>query len=148
VGEGPLGDHILRRAEEHGIGGLVELAGALPADGVAAELAGADVFLGPTRGENFFVACAEAVLAGRPVVVGSSGGHVDYLDERVSVCVPGRDPVAYADAVDEVLRRSHLLSAEQISDTLGSRFSPAVVAAGYTEAYELASATAPAAGGV
>lgn len=147
VGEGPLSAAILRRATEHGLDDRVQLVGAVDATAVTTELAHADVFLGPTRGENFFIACAEAVLAGRPVVVGSCGGHPAYLDDRVAVCVPHQDPVAYADAVLQVLQRSRLLSAEEISDTIGRQFSPAAVAEGYTGAYELASATSPVARG-
>ena len=33
-----------------------------------AELARADLFLGPTRSDNFYVSAAEAVVSGRPVV--------------------------------------------------------------------------------
>lgn len=36
------------------------LTGNLDAAGVRAELARADVFIGPTRGDNFFVSAAEA----------------------------------------------------------------------------------------
>jgi len=146
VGQGPLAPRVSARAVERGVADRVELAGAADTAGVAAELAAADVFLGPTRGENFFVACAEAVLAGRPVVVGASGGHPAYLDPRVSVCVREADPVVYADAVREVITRSRRLSAEEVSATIGQRFSPQAVAQGYAAAYDLAESAAPVVG--
>ncbi|MGB3187240.1 MAG: glycosyltransferase family 4 protein [Ornithinimicrobium sp.] len=138
VGQGPLAAQVTRRADEQGVGDRIELVGTLDRAGVLGELAAADVFLGPTRGENFFVACAEAVQSGRPVVVGATGGHVEYLDPRVGVCVPDQDPRAYADAVGEVLDRCQGMSAERISATIGASFSAEVVAAKYQGVYDLA----------
>ncbi len=138
VGQGVLADQIVRRAEELGVGDRIELVGAKDRTGVLGELGAADVFIGPTRGENFFVACAEAVQSGRPVVVGATGGHGEYLDPRVGISVQDHDPRAYADAVEEVLTRCHDMSAEQISATIGDSFSADVVAAGYQGVYDKA----------
>ena len=142
VGEGPLAQQIRQRAAESDVTDLVDLVGVADARAVASELGDADVFIGPTRGENFFVACAEAVLAGRPVVVGANGGHVAYLDDRVARCVSAADPEAFADAVGDVLTRSRGMSAEQVSATIGDQFTPRVVAGQYAEAYDLAARTA------
>jgi len=148
VGQGRLAQQVRDRAAQLEVSDRIELVGPADAAGVAAELAEADVFLGPTRGENFYVACAEAVLAGRPVVVGAAGGHPAYLDQRVAVCVHDADPVAYAQAVVEVMERSAQMSAEQVSDTIGERFSPSAVAGGYAEAYMEAARVTPVVRGV
>lgn len=138
VGDGPLRANIVQRAAERGVTGQIELLGALDRSGILAELARADVFLGPTRGDNFFVSCAEAVLSGRPVVVGATGGHGEYLDPRVGICVETHTPQAYAYAIAEVLERTKELSAEQISATIGPAFSPAAVGHGYQQVYDRA----------
>ncbi len=138
VGQGELADQVEKRAVALGIPDRVELAGSLDREGVLRELAAADLFLGPTRGDNFFVSCAEAVLAGRPVVVGATGGQGEYLDPRVGVSVATQSATAYADAVEQMLDRASGLTAQQISDTVGDRFEGPVVAQGYAEAYELA----------
>lgn len=138
VGEGPLRDAVARRAQERGVSDAVELVGTLDRDGVLAELAAADLFLGPTLGDNFFVSCAEAVVSGRPVVVGATGGQGEYLDPRVGVTVDVQTPGAYADAVEQVLLTSADLSAEEIAATVGDRFSARAVAEGYDRAYRLA----------
>ncbi|MGB3257083.1 MAG: glycosyltransferase [Ornithinimicrobium sp.] len=142
VGDGPLGPQITGLADELGIRDQVALVGTLDRDGVLRELADADLFIGPTLGDNFFVSCAEAVLSGRPVVVGSTGGQREYLDARVGICVQDQTPQAYADAVERVLSQSEGLSAEQVSDTIGDRFSATEVARGYQRAYDLAAARA------
>ncbi|MGB5952023.1 MAG: glycosyltransferase family 4 protein [Ornithinimicrobium sp.] len=138
IGEGPLADAIAERSSQAGIADSVEIVGTLDRKGVLAELAHADVFLGPTRGENFFVACAEAIQSGRPVVVGATGGHGEYIDARVGITVKTNQPSDYADAIVEVLDRCTNMTAEQISGTIADSFSPSVVAAQYQDVYDQA----------
>ncbi|MGI8948584.1 MAG: glycosyltransferase [Ornithinimicrobium sp.] len=138
VGQGELADEVRGRARALGVGDRVDLLGSLDRAGVLAELAAADVFIGPTRGDNFFVSCAEALLGGRPVVVGATGGQGEYLDPRVGATVPTQSAIAYADAVERVLASAADLSAAQISQTIGDRFEAAVVARGYADAYDRA----------
>lgn len=138
VGEGPLRPKVQAKAGALGLTGRVRLTGTLDGAGVAAELAAADLFLGPTRGDNFFVSCAEALVAGRPVVVGSTGGQGEYIDPAVGELIDTQDADRYAAAVLQVLDRTSYLSAQDISDTIGDRFSPVTVAAGYDRAYQRA----------
>lgn len=143
VGDGPLREDVTSRAATLGVSAQVEVRGTLDRDGVLAELATADLFFGPTRGDNFFVSCAEALVAGRPVVVGSTGGQGEYIDPAVGGLVDEQTPEAYADAIRDVVARTAHLSAEQISDTIGDRFSAATVGAGYDDTYRLAAGVAP-----
>ncbi len=138
VGQGQLAEAVQQRAAHLGIAAKVELVGTRDREGVLAELARADLFLGPTRGDNFFVSCAEALVSGRPVVVGATGGQGEYIDPVVGVTVARQYPTAYADAVEQVLEQTRELSAGQISDTVGDRFEPDVVAQGYQHAYDKA----------
>lgn len=135
VGEGELRDAVVQRASELGVADRLRLTGSLPRPAVLAELAAADLFLGPTRGDNFFVSAAEALVSGRPVVVGATGGQGEYIDPRVGALVTEQTATAYADAVLDVDARTSALSAEEISATIGDRFSVPAVAAGYEHAY-------------
>jgi glycosyltransferase involved in cell wall biosynthesis len=140
VGDGPLREEVAARASFLDLGDRVRLTGPLDRDGVLDALSRAHLFLGPTRGDNFFVSCAEALVAGRPVVVGSTGGQGEYIDPAVGQTVDVQSAVAYADAVESVLERTRHLSAQDISDTVGQRFSERAVADGYQAAYELSTA--------
>lgn len=82
--------------------------------------------------------CAEAIVSGRPVVVGSTGGQGEYIDERVGTTVDVQTAEAYADAVERVLARAEGLSAHVIAATVGDRFEAEQVAAGYQAAYDRA----------
>ncbi|MFX0537023.1 glycosyltransferase [Ornithinimicrobium sp. Y1847] len=138
VGDGPLRADIRRRARERGVADDLTLVGTLDRTGVLAELARADLFLGPTRSDNFYVSAAEAIISGRPVVAGANGGHAEYLDPRVSRLVPVQEASAYADAVQDLVAATAHLSANDIAATLGHRFEPEQVAQGYQQAYNQA----------
>ncbi len=135
VGDGPLRRQVIRLARRLRLADAVTLTGALDPEGVAAELDAADMFLLPTRGDNFCVSAAEALVAGRPVVVGASGGQGEYIDPRVGRLVAEQTPAAYADAVADLDRRAQLLVAEEIAATIGDRFSPQTVADAYVAEY-------------
>ena len=138
VGEGPLREAATQRASHPDLAGHIDLAGTRDAAWVREALAGADMFLGPTKADNFFVSAAEAIVAGRPVVVGSTGGQGEYLTPATARLVETREPADWADAVVELDELSRDTSAEAIAATIGDAFSTPVVAAGYNAAYRAA----------
>lgn len=132
VGEGSLAEAARDYATKNEID--LRLPGALPYEGVSRELSAADVFIGPTHGDNFFVSCAEAILHGRPVVVGSQGGHPEYMREFVGTALPVHDASVYADAVEAQILENHA-SAAQIAASIGQAFSAHTVGNSYRIAY-------------
>lgn len=126
IGEGDQKDEARALAAELGV--EAEFGGGLPPEEVQRELSEADVFIAPTQGENFFVAAAEALVAGRPIVASDKGGHVEYADPRFSEIVSEQTPEAYADAVQALMARTQDTSAREIAETVAGRFSPASVA--------------------
>lgn len=135
VGDGELRRKVGRRVSRLGVRSSVRLVGTRDADGVSAALDEADMFFLPTRAENFCVSAAEAIVHGRPVVVGATGGHGEYIDDLVGELVHEQDAVAYADAVQRLELRTRHLNASDIAATIGDRFSARNVARGYLDAY-------------
>jgi D-inositol-3-phosphate glycosyltransferase len=69
----------------------------------------ADVVLVPSRSESFGLVALEAAACGRPVVAAAVGGLRTIVDDgRTGLLVEGRDPAAYAAAVDVLLRDTDL----------------------------------------
>ena len=102
-----------------------------------AELARANVFIGPTRGDNFFVSAAEAITSGRPVVVSDAGGQTEYVTPDNGTVLPlGADSRQWADAVIDAVERLAPRGARRIADTIGERFSSARVGAAYRRLHE------------
>nr|WP_241739937.1 MULTISPECIES: glycosyltransferase [Microbacterium] len=135
VGDGPLRGAVADRAARHSLTDHVSFAGVVDQAGVTAELTGADVFFLPTKGENFCVSAAEAIVQGRPVVVGANGGQREYVEELNGELVADQTPAAYAHALLRVLRRDPRPQPADIAATIGDRFSPDRVADGYDSAY-------------
>ncbi len=146
VGEGPLRRDIEERlAAEPSLAERTRLTGGLDSDGVRAELARANVFIGPTRGDNFFVSAAEAITSGRPVVVSDAGGQTEYVTPDNGTVLPlGADSRQWADAVIDAVERLAPRGARRIADTIGERFSSARVGAAYRRLHEECAAAAPA----
>lgn len=138
VGEGPLRADIEQRlAADSSLAERTRLTGNLDSAGVRAELARADVFIGPTRGDNFFVSAAEAITSGRPIVVSDAGGQTEYVTQANGTVLPlGAGSRQWADAVVETVERLAPRGAASIAATIGDRFSSAQVGAAYRRLHE------------
>ncbi|WP_136050711.1 glycosyltransferase [Microbacterium sp. K36] len=124
AGDGPMREALLSLAAELGIADHVELRGRVAPAQVEALLAEADVFVLPTRMETFGVAIAEALVAGRPVVVSASGEQRSFVSEPDGVLVDAGSPRAYADAVQRVQELNRDRSAPEIAAAASALFDP------------------------
>lgn len=135
VGDGPLRAAVAAEAAELSIAPYVVLTGALPASGVAQQLDASTLLLLPTRGDNFCVVAAEALVHGRPIVSGAATGAVDYARPAVSRFVSDRSAEAYADAVESLLAGAAALSAVDVAATVAGRFTPDAVRRALEDVY-------------
>lgn len=133
LGDGPLRDECIALSERLGV--RASFPGNVDARRVQTEIGQADMFFGPTRADNFFVAAAEAIVNGRPLVVGATGGQGEYIDPHVGVLVERQDPQLYADAIMSLDERTKAMSAEEIAATVGDQFESHTVAKAYIDLY-------------
>ncbi|GAA1712412.1 glycosyltransferase [Brachybacterium phenoliresistens] len=138
LGDGPLREATLERAAQHGIAERISLPGTVSPAEVREALGRADLFFGPTRADNFFVSAAEAIVSGRPVVLGATGGQGEYVVPEVGALVEQQDPVLYAEAILAVDERTRTMEGSAIAATIGDAFSSETVGAGYRAAHEQA----------
>lgn len=134
TGDGDLKEEAQALAGELGV--AASFLGSGTEEDVRREIQAADVFIAPTKGENFFVAAAEALVGGRPLVASDKGGHTEYADPAFTEIVFERDPGAYADAVIALLKKTKNITAAEISASVVEKFSPPTVAAMYQELYQ------------
>jgi colanic acid/amylovoran biosynthesis glycosyltransferase len=100
VGTGPHGEAVRAAVHDLGLTGHVRLLGAVPHDGVRAEMRSADVLLHPAVSEGFGNAVMEAQAAGLPVVCTDADGlRENVLDGETGFAVGRRDPAALAAAI-------------------------------------------------
>lgn len=140
VGDGPLRAQVVSYAQEEGLAQYVDLVGTVAPDGVSDFLDQAHVLLHTSDVETFSVVAAEAVMRGRPVVIGDTGGPRDFITNGNGFPVAGDDPRLYADAVENALNLQRETSPAEIAASLGQRFSPDAVAQDFMRAYRLAGA--------
>lgn len=138
LGDGPLREATLAEARRLDVAERLQLPGSVDGAGVRAALGAADLFFGPTRADNFFVSAAEAIVAGRPVVLGSTGGQGEYVAPEVGDLVETQDPLRYARAILAVDARTRGLSSETIAATIGDAFSSRTVGEGYAAVHAAA----------
>jgi D-inositol-3-phosphate glycosyltransferase len=96
---------VHRLARELGVADRVRFEPARAHEDLACYYRAADVVLVPSRTESFGLVALEAAACGTPVVASSVGGLRAIVDHGVSgYLVDERDPCAYAEYVDDVLR--------------------------------------------
>ena len=99
---GPEGEpgylaHLTRRAADAGVESRVIFTGALYDDDKAAVMADADLFVLPSRYENFANSAAEAVSSGIPVIITDACGIRSLIDGRAGLVIaPERQALAAA----------------------------------------------------
>ncbi|EPD33995.1 hypothetical protein HMPREF9306_00028 [Propionimicrobium lymphophilum ACS-093-V-SCH5] len=138
LGDGPLRNEVINRAAKLKV--KLTLPGHVTAVEVQKSLGRSDIFIGTSEGENFFVSAAEAIVNGRPVVVGAVGGHTEYIDPSVGEIVPGNRPKDYAKALLRIEEKTNSLSSEDIAATIGDSFSSQTIANNYLNLYRKISA--------
>ncbi|MGQ1837638.1 glycosyltransferase [Kocuria turfanensis] len=134
-GAGELEQDVRDRARELGLEGRVLLAGTVGAEEVQRRLAASDVFLLPSRSETFCVAAAEALAAGRPVVMGAVGGQRDFVHPRNGRLVAERTPEAFGQAVLDVVGAHDLLPPEEMAHEIRSVYGSERIAADLDRLY-------------
>lgn len=135
VGAGPLEGEVRARARLLGV--PLTLTGVLPPEEVPGVLAASDVFLVPSLRETFFLGAAEALGAGRPVVVGASGGPGAFVAPPSGRMVDSADPRAFADAVEAVMEETRDLDAHDIARAVEA-FTPRALAGAYADLHRRA----------
>lgn len=90
-------------ARRLGLDGRVEFAGELSPAALGRRLARADVFVLPSRRENFPIALLEAMAAGKPCVAARTGGIPELTGRDGALLVAPGDPADLARALERVL---------------------------------------------
>ena len=135
IGDGPMRNDLEATVRQDRLDDAVTFDGVQPPDTVAAALAASDLFVLPTMNETFGVSIAEALASGRAVVVGATGGQSEFVTPENGEIVSGRDPVAYADAIEAAVRADAGRTPERIAATVRERFSETRRGDAYAAAY-------------
>jgi glycosyltransferase involved in cell wall biosynthesis len=105
--EGGLQQRLALEASQLGVSSRVKFSGPIFGDDKWAAYRDADVFVLPSRNENFGNTAAEAVAAGTPVIVTEQCGIAPHLKDVAGLVVP-HDDASLSNALAQLLSDSQL----------------------------------------
>jgi glycosyltransferase involved in cell wall biosynthesis len=135
VGDGPLRADCESLVRDSGLEGAVRFVGAVAPQEVAGYLGNADLFVLPSEHETFFASAAEAIGAGRAVVISRLDGLGDFLSEDNSILVDGADPDVLGGAVLQARDRFRQVPAESIAAPIRAAYSVEAVGSLFETVY-------------
>lgn len=94
-----------------------------------------DIFILPSRSENFSVAVLEALSAGLPVVATTCGGIRECINEKNGVLVSVEDVSGLAKSILDISKNIELYDKQFIADECKRRFSPSVISKEITDVF-------------
>ena len=95
-----------------------------------------DIFVLPSRGENFSVAVLEALACGLPVIASICGGIRECIADHNGLLFPVDDTDALANAILHMATHLSDYDRKAIADDCQARFSPEVIAKQLTDIFE------------
>lgn len=135
VGDGPEKENLNLLIDSKGLNENVKLIGSKQKDEIARLLAGSDIFVHPSRLENFSVAILEGLASGLPVIASDCGGIRECLNERNGVIFPVGDVNALRDCIDAMCANINEYSRTEIRKDACRRFSGKSIASQLTEIF-------------
>ncbi|MDN5700094.1 MAG: glycosyltransferase [Kocuria sp.] len=137
-GDGPVREQAQERARELGIHDHVDFRGFRGTEDLWRDLAESTIFMLPSKSETFCVAAAEALAAGRPVIMGDRGGQGDFITDRNGRMVSERTPEAFGRAVLDLSQDSVKATPEEMARGIRARYGSDAVSDQLTELYRSA----------
>ena len=121
-GSGPLLASARQRAAELGVENFIQFRGHRTGDQLWDDLAEANVFVLLSSTETFCVAAAEALAAGRPVVMRDVGGQTDFIRRDNGRMVHQALPDVVGHAILDVLNDQGLSAPEEMSRGIRKKY--------------------------
>lgn len=128
IGDGPEKDKLIQLINENHLNNNIELIGRKNKQEIITLLHESNLFVFPSRMENFSVAVLEALSAGLPIVATDCGGIKECIDENNGILVPVEDVGALANAILIMYKDLKEYNRKNIALDCKSKFAPEVIA--------------------
>ncbi len=128
IGDGEEHASLQHQINDNGLQNHIRLLGRKTKTEIASLLQNSDVFILPSRGENFSVAVLEALACGLPVIASITGGIRECISPQNGILFPVDDVHALADAIQTMYDNRGNYNHQLIAEDCQSRFSPEVIA--------------------
>lgn len=136
IGDGEEHAGLQCQINDSGLQNHIRLLGRKTKTEIASLLQNSDVFILPSRGENFSVAVLEALACGLPVIASITGGIRECISPQNGILFPVDDVHALADAIQTMYDNRENYNHQLIADDCRARFSPEVIARQLSAVFE------------
>ncbi len=136
IGWGEQEENLKKMVLEYGLDDNVHFLGKMGKTEIAKELRNSNVYVLPSRNENFSVAILEGLATGLPVIATDCGGIRECLDDRNGIIVPVDDVDAMASAIKQMMENYSQYDRRYIAEDCQRRFSPQAIAGKLTEVFD------------
>ncbi|WP_165157657.1 glycosyltransferase family 4 protein [Parabacteroides sp. ZJ-118] len=136
IGEGKERANLERQIDRVGLKNNIHLLGRKGKKEISTILCNSDVFVLPSRSENFSVAVLEALCVGLPVIASICGGIRECVDVSNGSLFPVDDVEALSSAIKDMYENCHRYDHKIIAEESHARFSPNVIAAQLTNVFQ------------
>lgn len=136
IGGGNEYDNLQKQINDVGLENNIFLLGRKDKKEIAYLLSQSDVFVLPSRSENFSVAVLEALACGLPVIASICGGIRECIEDFNGLLFPVDDVDGLADAIKYMFEHYDQFDRKRIADDCKNRFSPEIIARQLTQIFE------------
>ena len=136
IGGGKLKDKLQKQINAFNLQNHIYLVGTKNKTEIVHLLQHSDIFVFPSRGENFSVAILEALACGLPVIASICGGVRECINEKNGLLFPVDDSAKLAQAILRMVQNIDNYNREAIAEDCQAHFSPEVIATQLTQIFE------------
>ena len=128
IGDGPERIKLERRINELDLSENIILPGGTNKDGIVKTLMESDVFILPSRNENFSVSVLEALSCGLPVIASICGGIRECIDKHNGLLFPVDDVDCLTECLMTMCNNYNNYSRNEISQKAFEKYAPSKIA--------------------
>lgn len=136
IGDGSERENLQQMINTFHLDDNIKLLGRKNKQEIISFLCDSDIFVFPSRMENFSVAVLEALSLGLPVVATICGGIRECIDEENGILVPVDDVGALANGILDIYKKLKNYDCRAIADECKKRFAPEVIAQQLSSIFE------------
>lgn len=136
IGEGEERVNLEQQIDQTGLKDNIHLLGRKGKTEISSILCNSNVFVLPSRNENFSVAVLEALCVGLPVVASICGGIRECINVSNGLLFPVDDIDSLVDVIKEMYECHNRYDREKIATDARTRFSPNVIASQLTNVFQ------------
>lgn len=136
IGGGEERENLQKQIKDLGLQDNIHLLGQKTKSEIVGILKDSNVFILPSRNENFSVAVLEALACGLPVISSICGGIRECIFDFNGLLFPVDDVDALADAIKCMFENYQSYDRAKIAEDCKNRFSPEVIARQLTDIFE------------